>query len=254
MIRSLFALLLLSFLGCKSAIGPVSVAPRLYEIDEGVEARPRVPAEGKSSQVEEVERMIAPYKAQLDDKMNRVLAEVVTPLTKGTPESNLGNWMADIMYQAAKEYYPGKPIAFAATNIGGLRVSEIGTGPLIVSEIYELMPFDNQLVLLELKGSEVKEFVNHIANSGGWPVSEELHVSRSGEKLVVMVQGKALDPAATYYVATIDYVANGGSDSAMLRDKPQLGSGQYLRDILIDYAGRTTQPIDVKSSGNRMKL
>ncbi|OAV44904.1 5'-nucleotidase C-terminal domain-containing protein [Lewinella sp. 4G2] len=244
-------------LSCKTSYGPVTVSPSVYNINADTGALPQVPGNGEgttSESVDEVAGLIAPYKAQLDAKMNRVLAEIVTPLKKGSPESNLGNWMADIMQVAATEYYPDHPIAFAATNSGGLRVSEIGAGPLIVSEIYELMPFDNKLVVLPLTGVQVKEFINHIANSGGWPVSDELRVNRSGGKLNVKIKGRALDPAATYYVATIDYVANGGSNSSMLKGIPQIETGYFLRDVLIDFAGRSTAPIDVKSTGERMKL
>ena len=235
---------------CASVQGPPTVAPTLYEIDgtEANSAGPQVQGEV------DMAATIAPYKAQLDAQMNRVLAQVATPLKKASPEGSLGNWMADIMYAAAEEYFPGKEIAFAVTNSGGLRVGEISAGPLLVSEIYELMPFDNALVLLEMTGAQVTEFLNHVANSGGWPVSEQLRVSRRGGKLVVKINGQDVDPAKTYYMATIDYVANGGSDASMLRGVTQLPSGQFLRDVLIDFAGRGTGPIDVTSTGTRMKL
>ena len=247
--RLLPVLLLLS--ACQRALPPVSVSPQLYEIG----ARPPVQAEEQTEQTRQMAATIAPYKEQLDAKMNRVLAEVAVPLIKASPEGNLGNWMADIMYEAASAYFPARPIAFAATNSGGLRVGEIGTGPLLVSEIYELMPFDNALVVLELNGLEVKEFLNHIANGGGWPVSDQLRVARSADgKLDVRISGESLDPAKTYYVATIDYVANGGSNSSMLVGKQQLATGMFLRDVLIDYAARSDGPIRVIATGERMRL
>jgi 2',3'-cyclic-nucleotide 2'-phosphodiesterase (5'-nucleotidase family) len=189
----------------------------------------------------------------LDSKMNRQLSTIKTPLVKGSPESNLGNWMADVMMQAAKDYYPDKEIAFAATNSGGIRVQEIGTGPLLVSEIYELMPFDNTLLLVQLSGKEVKAFLAHIASSGGWPVSEELVVKQAGGKMKAKISGEEILPNKMYYVATIDYVANGGSGSTMLKGKPQLECGQFLRDVLIKYAEKSPV-IDVVSQGKRMRL
>ena len=200
-----------------------------------------------------MDALIAPYKAQLDAKMNRQLAVIKTPLVKASPEGNLGNWMADIMQQAAEDIYPDLDIAFAATNSGGLRVQEIGTGPLIVSELYELMPFDNKLVVLKLKGKVVKEFLAHIANSGGWPVSAELSVDQTTGPLIVTISGQQINPDQDYYVATIDYVANGGSNSTMLKGIPQMDSGRFLRDILIEYAEKTPE-IDVRAEGKRMRL
>ena len=248
--------LLFPFLtACGSVHGPAVIQPKLYEIDGGQEARPQVPSEGQTSDgLREMAATIEPYKAQLDAKMNQVLAEVATPLVKASPEGNLGNWMADIMYAAASEYFPDREIAFAVTNSGGLRVSEIGAGPLLVSEVYELMPFDNALVVLQMTGAQVTEFLNHVANSGGWPVSDQLRVSRSGGKLKAEISGQSVDPNKTYYMATIDYVANGGSDASMLTTLPQIASGRFLRDVLIEFAARSEGPINVVSTGERMRL
>ncbi|MEL7162689.1 MAG: 5'-nucleotidase, partial [Bacteroidota bacterium] len=220
----------LTLVSCKPPLEAVAVQPRLYEIDEQV-ARPQVPATDQAAA--EATALIAPYKAQLDAKMQRELATIVTPLRKSAPESNLGNWMADLLQAAAEDIYPDKKIAFTTANQGGVRVNEIGAGPLIVSEIYELMPFDNELVLLELTGKEVTEFVSHIANSGGWPVSAELSVRQEESgKLVIRISGQPVSPTATYFVALPDYVANGGSNSSMLRAKEQITVHQLMRDLL----------------------
>lgn len=236
------------FAGCKGPQGAPTLQPTIYNISEKT-------AEGLSlsENAATVRDMVAPYKAQLDAQMNRQLATIVTPLVKASPEGNLGNWMADIMVQATRNKYPDKIIAFAATNPGGLRVQEISSGPLLVSEIYELMPFDNKVVVLDLSGKEVKEFISHMANSGGWPVSKELSVDMTSGSLEITIEGQALDLDARYNVASIDYVANGGSGSTMLKDKPRVDTETYLRDILIEYAEKTPQ-IDVKVTGTRMKL
>lgn len=234
--------------GCKGPAGAPSLQPTLYSISE--KTGETLPVTDRST---EVEALIAPYKAQLDSKMNRQLAVIKTPLLKASPEGSLGNWMADIMAAAARDRFPGTEIAFAATNPGGLRVQEIGAGPLLVSEIYELMPFDNKLVVLDLSGKEVKEFIAHMTNSGGWPVSEDLSADLTSGKLEVLINGTPLDPDARYQVASIDYVANGGSGAAMLRDKPRRDSEMFLRDILIRYAEKTPE-ISVTVEGNRMRL
>jgi 2',3'-cyclic-nucleotide 2'-phosphodiesterase (5'-nucleotidase family) len=244
----IFGSMVISLAACSGTKGAPTVAPQIYNISEKTE-------EGlpSTTEVEDMDALIAPYKAQLDAKMNRQLAVIKTPLVKASPEGNLGNWMADIMQQAAEDIYPDLDIAFAATNSGGLRVQEIGTGPLIVSELYELMPFDNKLVVLKLKGKVVKEFLAHIANSGGWPVSAELSVDQTTGPLIVTISGQQINPDQDYYVATIDYVANGGSNSTMLKGIPQMDSGRFLRDILIEYAEKTPE-IDVRAEGKRMRL
>jgi len=241
------ALLLLGF-GCRAPLSSPTVQPRFYPISDKLE-------QGQArTQVQTMVATIAPYKAQLDTKMNRQLATVETPLKKGSPESTLGNWAADLLHEAANATYPNRTIAFSTMNQGGIRVSEIGTGPLIVSEIYELMPFDNELVLMELTGKQLTEFVSHIANSGGWPVSAGLSVKQTGSGLNIRIADKAIDPTASYTIALPDYVAGGGSGSTMLKGLPLTDSGIKIRDLLIEYAAKATAPINIKVEGKRMKL
>lgn len=244
----LYIFLALFAFGCRAPLSSPTVQARFYQLSDKLEANEAGP------QVQRMVETIAPYKAQLDTKMNRVLATVKSPLKKGAPESSLGNWSADLLARAAEARYPDRDIAFATMNQGGMRVSEIGTGPLIVSEIYELMPFDNTLVLMELSGKELREFISHIANSGGWPVSENLSVEKSAKGLKVSIGGKAVDDKSTYTVALPDYVAGGGSGSTMLKDKARTDSGLLIRDLLLEYAGKITEPIDVKVEDKRMKL
>ena len=242
------ASLLILLFQCKGPQGAATLQPTLYNITEQTENTLPV-----TESVTEMEALIAPYKAQLDEKMDRQLATVVTPLLKDSPEGGLGNWMADIMAQAGRDLYPDLDIAFAATNPGGLRLQEIAEGPLLVSEIYELMPFDNKLVVLDLTGAQVKEFLAHMANSGGWPVSEDLAVDLTSGSLNFTVNGNTLDPERSYRVVSIDYVANGGSGASMLKDKPRITTNHFLRDILIEYAEKTPE-IDVRVTGDRWRL
>jgi 2',3'-cyclic-nucleotide 2'-phosphodiesterase (5'-nucleotidase family) len=241
------SLLLLGF-GCRAPLSSPTIQPRFYSVSDKLEANEA------GTQVQSMVSTIAPYKAQLDAKMNRQLATVKTPLKKGQPESTLGNWIADLFAQAAAGSFPDRDIVFATLNQGGIRVREISTGPLIVSEIYELMPFDNELVLMELSGKVFKEFISHIANDGGWPVSAELSVKATSDGLDIKIGGKAIDPDKIYTVALPDYVANGGSGTSMLKQLPKINSGLLIRDLLIEYASKLTAPISVKVEGKRMKL
>jgi len=239
--------LLLGF-GCRASLSSPTVQPRFYSVSGDLEQ------DQAGTQVQAMVATIAPYKAQLDAKMNRQLAIVKSPLKKGSPESTLGNWAADLFHEAACATYPKRTIAFSTMNQGGIRVSEIGSGPLLVSEIYELMPFDNELVLMELTGKQLTEFISHIANSGGWPVSGGLSVKQTSKGLNIQIYGKAISPRTTYYVALPDYVAGGGSGSTMLKGLPRTESGIKIRDLLIEYAAKITAPIDVSVEGKRMNL
>ena len=242
----LLAVGLCTALSCSRSVGPPLVQPQFYAITGEASDTSSAAVSAR------MEATIAPYTAQLSDQMNQVLAEVSVPLTKGQPESSLGNWTGDILLSAARDLFKDYPVAFAVQNYGGLRASEIGTGPLTVAELYELMPFDNQLVLMELDGAALQQFIVFMLHDGGWPVSDGLSVRQRGEEQTILVQGQPIDPGTTYYVAMPEYVANGGDDAAMLVGRPQIGSGRMIRDLLIDYAGRSTAPIAVQPDGSRI--
>ncbi|THH41508.1 5'-nucleotidase C-terminal domain-containing protein [Neolewinella litorea] len=243
----LLAIISVLTLACGRPLTDPVTSPRLYEITPDVER-------DSSAEIQRMAATIAPYSARLETVMNRILAEVAVPLTKAQPESSLGNWTADLTLAAARDLFPEVDIAFAVQNYGGLRVNEIGTGPLLVSEMYELMPFDNELVVVEVTGAELEEFVAHTLSDGGWPVSEGLSAVRNGGMVTVRVNGQPVDPGAIYHIAMPDYVANGGSDSAMLVGKRQMASGRLVRDLLIEYAGRHQTPIHVVPDGSRIKI
>ena len=233
---------------CSPRIGGAVVQPQFYVIDDGL----LLPtAEGTSVTVENT---IAPYRDQLTALMAEPVAELATPLYKAQPESTMGNWTADVLRDAARDLFPDRNVAFAVQNFGGLRISEVPAGPLRVGTIYEMMPFDNELVLVATPGKIVTEFVNHMLNDGGWPVSSELSAERSGGPTRITIDGKPIDPVATYYLALPDYVANGGSDASMLAGLPQEASGNLIRDLLIEYARRNDGAIQVQADGRRLKL
>jgi 2',3'-cyclic-nucleotide 2'-phosphodiesterase (5'-nucleotidase family) len=225
------------------------VQPQHYEIGALIDTS------AGGNLVDEMRATIAPYAAALSESMNRVIGQVALPLTKGRPESTLGNWTADLLEQAATDLFPDKVIAFAVQNYGGLRVVEIGTGPLTVSELYELMPFDNELVVVKVTGSELRQFVEHTLADGGWPVSQGLSVVESTKGLFdISIRGEPLATEQTYYLAVPDYVARGGDNSAMLVEKQQYPSGRMIRDLLIEYAEKSTTPISATSDGSRIKF
>lgn len=245
----LYGLLVVALAACRAPLSGPEVAAERIAIDADVAATAE-----DSPAVQKMAATIAPYKAQLDEQMGRVLAEVAAPLTKGSPESNLGNWTADLTYAAARRLFPDRRIDFAILNSGGLRVGEINAGPLLVSELYELMPFDNELVLLELTGKELTEFLAHVANSGGWPVSEQLSVQPGRGKMTMTVNGRPIAADQPYLVALPDYVAGGGSGSSMLVGKTPVKSGRLLRDLWIEEVATAEGPIRVTAEGRRFRL
>jgi len=203
-----------------------------------------------------IKALIQPYKIKLDEQMNQVIGETTTDLKKQRPESRLGNWMADaIQRQTEKEI--GQPIAFAIQNYGGIRIPQIKKGPITRGMIYELMPFDNTIVILSLNKAEIQELIQHITSGGGWPISQGIKVTQNEDgALDIKIKGTALKEGESYKVALPDYVANGGSNCDFLVGKSQQTLPLYIRDVLIadveEYTAKQ-QKIESKIEG-RMVL
>lgn len=179
-------------------------------------------------------KLLAPYSASLNATMNEVIANVAIKLEKKQPEGTLGNVLADAMLQQAQKKF-GQHVDASFMNYGGIRLTEITPGPLTRGKLFELSPFDNTLVLMTVTGDVLKQFLDRIAASGGWPVSG-LQMQVTDKKPVqINIGGKPLDLNAKYTIALPDYVANGGDNMLMLKVLPKQDRGFILRDELQEY-------------------
>jgi 2',3'-cyclic-nucleotide 2'-phosphodiesterase (5'-nucleotidase family) len=195
-----------------------------------------------------IQRMVKEYGASMNIAMGKVIGFTNNYLYNKQPESNLGNLLADCIRQMAAKKF-GRNVDAGFINKGGIRGS-LQKGNITVGQVFEIMPFDNQVVLQEIKGAVFQEFLNKTAADGGWPVSGTVKYLIKDKKAVqVMVNGKPLEEAATYTIVNSDYVANGGSDCSMLKNIPKMNKGYLLRDAIIDYIIQTTgegKPVEAK--------
>lgn len=191
----------------------------------------------------EIENLIAPYKQKLSEEMDEVIAHTPIDLIKRRPNSTLGNWFADVLHIQAEKNSKSK-VDFAAQNYGGLRIPSISKGPIQVGKIYELMPFDNALMILELDGATTKQFIETIAADGGWPISYGLQLTMDSNQKPkkILIQGEAFDANKRYKIALPDYVANGGGGCDFLKPFEGYNTGLFIRDVVIDYL--RTSPSD----------
>jgi 2',3'-cyclic-nucleotide 2'-phosphodiesterase (5'-nucleotidase family) len=149
--------------------------------------------------------------------------------------------MVDAFLAMAKEKYKTN-VDVAMVNFGGIRLNQLPAGNVTTGKIFELMPFDNLLLLQKIKGSVLQQLCDLIAAKGGWPVAgmtmqiKDLPAGQAGKKAInITVGGKPLDPNAEYTVANSDFIANGGDNADMLRTVPQITNGYLMRDAIFDY-------------------
>lgn len=225
--------------GCRSILWKTAdVKYHRYEIGE---------AEGSDSAMQD---MIAPYKNELDAKMDVVIGDCVAEMTKERVESSLGNWMADIVLEEAQRLTTD-PVDFAALNYGGIRSNDMAAGPITVRKIFEIMPFENEIVIIAAKGKYVMQFLDRIADYGGWPVSKGISlVIVEGRAVNVLIQGSPVDGEKIYRFAIPDYIANGGDNVNFLKDAERFDFDILIRDAMIQHIKRDTE-MGVKQFGEK---
>ena len=204
---------------CRTYQQPSSAEVQIYRMDGTQSQSPSA----------EIESLIGPYKTQLDQLMEEVIGFVEPSMPKQRPESTLGNWLADLLAVQANLLCE-EPVDFAIQNYGGIRIPELPAGPLNVGKIYELMPFDNLLVVLELDAELLTTFCNQMAMDGGWPQSAALrYVIQDGQATDIRVAGEQIQDGKTYRVAMPDYIANGGGDCHFFTDQAQENTSRLIR-------------------------
>lgn len=182
---------------------------------------------------ESVLKTIAPYKARLDSLMNVELILSEGEFKKAQPEGSLGNMVCDVLMQYAKskKFEPH----LCLLNNGGLRIPVIYKGPVTVRTVYELMPFENQLLLVRISGKQFYELMKMIAESGGAPVAGIEMVIQDKNIHNLLVQGKPFDESKSYWVLTSDYLANGGDKYDALKNPlEKIDMNKLIRDALIE--------------------
>ena len=226
----------LLFFGCRVQ-HLAKVDKQLYAINDELASEPAV------------DSMIAPYRAELNQEMGAVLSRLSQTLEKGQPESTLGNWVSDLLEDEANLILE-QPVDFAMFNLGGLRLVSLPEGDITMRQIYELLPFDNQLAVINMNAEEVTDFVQRLADAGGMPTSRSLRfkIAANGQASDIEIQGKPLASDRVYRIALSDYVAKGGD---RLVPQPNTAWGSYgvtLRDAIISALKRQgiAQPFEVR--------
>ncbi|MFN6373876.1 MAG: 5'-nucleotidase C-terminal domain-containing protein [Chitinophagia bacterium] len=235
--RQLFFLLFfVSLLSCSSSQQLTGVAYKGYSIQ---------PTAGVDSSLY---KMIGPYRDIINRTMDEVLAENEVDLLKEIPDSRLGNFLADAYLWSAKEKLD-KEAEMAFMNHGGVRVNRIGKGQVTRRNIYEVMPFDNLLVVAEVKGSLLQQYLDRLAAEGGGGGVAGISMKIRDKKAVeVLVNGKPLDPERTYKMVNSDYTLDSGSGIQEFKTLKQQRSGYLMRDAIIDYCKH------LQSSGKKITV
>ena len=224
--RKLLFGLLLCCLGCTPSFTPShNITAKNMEVNKSTSVDSTIVA------------MILPYKNNLDREMKEVIGTAAHRLDNapGWGESKLGNFVADLLLSQSQKKY-GQKIDMAVINAhGGLR-SSISKGNITNENIFELMPFENNMLVLQLSGTLTQQFFDHCAKTRRNNVAAAKFTIKDDKATAISINDKMFDPGGSYTLAISDYLANGGGGFSFLSQANRLANLEYkIRDMIIDH-------------------
>jgi len=191
----------------------------------------------------QIDTFIAPYREHIKKDLDSILAFAPETLDKssGEWETKIGNLLAQVVFDFGNPVFQkreNKSIDFCLLNHGGIRAI-IPQGNVTTRTAFEVMPFENSLIVVGLKGNKIKEMGTYLmTEKKPHPLygikffvnKDNLNVNR------IEINGKPLEDDRIYYVATSDYLSNGGDNMTFFIDSELKYDMNYkMRNMLIDY-------------------
>ncbi|MEZ5173023.1 MAG: 5'-nucleotidase [Bacteroidia bacterium] len=171
--------------------------------------------------------------------MKEIVARTDAEAIKGIPESSMGNLVSDLLLEGANRRY-SKKVDLAFLNTGGLRV-EWQAGNISRAMVFELMPFENEAEVVELRGAQVKILLNQVAARGGAPVAGTKFAIEGDKAVNILIGEKTLNDTALYVLTSTDYLLNNGDKYQMPLFEKRTSLNVKFRDLLLDELARKNQ-------------
>jgi 5'-nucleotidase / UDP-sugar diphosphatase len=159
----------------------------------GVETKLVDVAGGGATPDAETLKIIADAKTQLDQKLGEQIGFSKAGIKQGTPE--MARWIGGAMRE-------GAGADGVVLNRKGIR-ADLPAGPITVGSIYSVLPYENSLMLVKVKGADL---ATQLSN----PEALVAGFTAAGKGKFKDDKGKPLDPKKDYTVATIEYLYFGG--------------------------------------------
>ncbi|HET9503856.1 MAG TPA: 5'-nucleotidase C-terminal domain-containing protein [Hymenobacter sp.] len=196
------------------------------------------------------EAFIKPYHDKVLAQMQEVLGVAPVALGKNPGENLIVNFVADLQRTAAAQALH-QPIALGVMTNGGMR-SPLPAGPITLGNVFELMPFENELVVVDAPGPVVQQLFDYAAPVRMAISGATYTVGPDKRPQNILIGGQPFDPAKTYPIAISDYLAGGGDNMPFLRGVPARDTGLLLRAAISDHIRALTkagQPVTAKIEG-----
>ncbi len=196
----------------------------------------------------EFTEIIQPYKAKLDSQMNKTIGQSESIIDSIA----LSNLVSDIISNFSDNYIKSNHLEnlprVSIVNIKGLR-APLPKGDIKTKDVFALMPFENNIVLLKVNGEQLKATIDHMAQIKGDGVSGMQFVINNKKASDISINKKILNPKANYYIATSDYLANGGDYyKCLLNPLERIETNIKLRNAILNYIEKQDNPIITKQT------
>ena len=174
-----------------------------------------------------IDTIISPYRKSLEEEMGAFVGRAECTMTKERPEGTLGNFTADLLQEFAINYFADSASnlkIITLLNNGGLR-APINSGEILMNSVFELMPFDNEIVFVKVKKEKFTELIDYLEKTGGEPIA-----------------GFRKDDAAfetDFWIATTDYLAEGGDKMTFFQEPlAYISTKRLLRDEIASFINK----------------
>ncbi|GGG42930.1 5'-nucleotidase C-terminal domain-containing protein [Bizionia arctica] len=199
-----------------------------------------------------IEAFVKPYRDHINKDMDSVICFARNTYSKSDGELNtaIGNLFADVIFEQTNPVFKqrtGKDIDMVLVNHGGIR-SIISKGDITARTAFEIMPFENSVVVAAIKGSQVNQLIAYLVEAKrAHPIAKlKIVLDINNDLFEASINNKPIDTSKIYYVATNDYLYNGGDGMNFFKPSDSLYILNYkIRNTFLDYFGKmdTINPV-----------
>ncbi len=199
----------------------------------------------------EVGAIVQARRGEAEKYTLRVVGTIVSDLANPRDENGLANMITDAMLEYGRKQGWKTDVAFY--NAAGVR-SPLAAGPVTFGQLYQVLPFANTIVSVDLTGEQLREVLEDASGRagrlqiGGGSWAYRLANPGGQRVLEATIGGQPLDPKRIYRVATIDYLLLGGDGHTWFAKGTNVIYGDVEVDAVAAYMSARS-PLDPKVEG-----
>jgi 5'-nucleotidase len=188
-----------------------------------------------------IDEFIAPYRKNLEAQMDSTLTYSEKAMHKNDFKLNtpIGNLFAQAVRSQAGPIFKSRTnneIDVIILNHGGIR-APLPQGRITMRNAYEIMPFENTIIVASLNTDQMNAMIDYLVEKKrAHPIDGlKIVLNTDGSLKNATINGSEIIAGRTYYVATNDYLYNGGDNMSFFAGAPMTDVDYKLRNAIIDY-------------------